>query len=313
MELDFLTIFLFIVAFFVIISIFKMIKIVPAQWAFVVERLGKYQKTLGAGFHILIPFIDRLAYRHSLKEISLDVAPQRCITQDNITVEIDGVLFYRVIDPEKASYGIGDYRTAIIQLAKTTMRSEIGKLSLDNTFESRENINAAIVMAVDEASDPWGIKVTRYEIKGLEPPQTLREAMEKQMRAVREKRALIAKSEGEKQAKINIADGARQEAIMKSEGEQKKMENEAKGQAAAILEVARATAEGIREIGTAINQPGGADAVSLRIATDWIQSFGKLAKNTNSMIVPTNVADMASVTSILANAFDFAKKKGDTQ
>jgi regulator of protease activity HflC (stomatin/prohibitin superfamily) len=300
---------LVILAFFIMVTILKTAIVVPNQSAFVVERLGKYSRTLGAGFHILIPFIDRVAYRHTLKEQAIDVPPQNCITKDNIAVEIDGVLYLRVIDPAKASYGIMDYRFAIIQLAQTTMRSEIGKIDLDRTFESRENVNAAIVNAIDEASEPWGIKVTRYEIKNIEPPQTIREAMEKQMRAERVKREQIALSEGEKQAKINRAEGDKQEAIKKSEGERIRMENEALGRAAAIFEVAKATSQGIVEIAKAINLPGGKDAVSLRIATDWIQSFAGLAKSTNSMIVPTNVADLASVTAILKNSFDFASKK----
>jgi regulator of protease activity HflC (stomatin/prohibitin superfamily) len=300
---------LLVLAFFIILAIFKTARVVPNQWVYVIERLGKYSGNLEAGFHILIPFLDKVAYKHSLKEMAIDVPPQTCITKDNISVEIDGVLYMRVIDPVKASYGIRDYRFAISQLAQTTMRSEIGKLELDVTFESRENINSCIVASVDEASDPWGIKVTRYEIKNIEPPPSIRDAMEKQMRAEREKREQIALSEGDKQAKINRAEGDKQEAIKKSEGERIKMENEAKGKAAAILEVAMATAQGIREVATAIGQEGGKDAVSMRIATDWIESFAELAKGSNSMIVPANVADIASVTAILRNAFDFAEKK----
>jgi regulator of protease activity HflC (stomatin/prohibitin superfamily) len=307
--MDAISVILLIVAFFFIVAIFKTARIVPTQWVYVVERLGKYSKNLEAGFHILIPFLDKVAYRHSLKERAIDVPPQMCITKDNISVEIDGVLYMRVVDPVKASYGIRDYEFAITQLAQTTMRSEIGKIDLDVTFESRDNINSSIVAAVDEASDPWGIKVTRYEIKNIEPPQTIRDAMEKQMRAEREKRQQIALSEGDKQAKINRAEGDKQEAIKKSEGERLKRENEAKGQATAILEVAKATAEGIRQIANAIGEPNGKEAVSLRIATDWIESFGKLAKSTNSMIIPTNVADMASVTAILGRALDFGKQK----
>jgi regulator of protease activity HflC (stomatin/prohibitin superfamily) len=271
--------------------------------------LGKYSRSLEAGFHILYPFLDKVAYKHSLKEFAIDVPPQSCITKDNISVEIDGVLYMRVVDPVKASYGIRDYKFAIIQLAQTTMRSEIGKIDLDVTFESRENINSSIVNAVDEASDPWGIKVTRYEIKNIETPQTIRDAMEKQMRAEREKREKIALSEGDKQAKINRAEGDKQESIKWSEGERIKRENEAKGQAAAILEVAAATAEGIRQVARAISEPSGKEAVSLRIADEWIRTFANLAKTNNSMIIPTNVADMASVTAILANAFEFAKQK----
>ncbi|NIM12205.1 MAG: paraslipin [Candidatus Aminicenantes bacterium] len=307
--MDAITFVLIILAIVIIITIFRTARIVPNQWVFIIERLGKYSRTLEAGFHILFPFIDKVAYKHSLKEFAIDVPPQTCITKDNITVEIDGVLYMRVVDPIKASYGIRDYRFAITQLSQTTMRSEIGKLDLDVTFESRENINASIVSAVDEASDPWGIKVTRYEIKNIEPPQTIRDAMEKQMRAEREKREAIALSEGDRQAKINRAEGDKQEAVKKSEGERVKRENEAKGKAYAILEVARATAEGIRQISMAIKEPGGKEAVSMQIAQDWIQSFESLAKTTNSMIVPTNVADMASVTGILAKAFDFAKEK----
>jgi regulator of protease activity HflC (stomatin/prohibitin superfamily) len=300
-----------VLAFFIIVVIFKTAKIVPNQWVFVVERLGKYNRTLSAGFHILWPFLDKVAYKHTLKETAIDVPPQTCITKDNIGVEIDGVLYLRVVDPIKASYGITNYIFAITQLAQTTMRSEIGKIDLDVTFESRDNINGSIVSAVDEASDPWGIKVTRYEIKNIETPQSIRDAMERQMRAERRKREEIALSEGDKQAKINRAEGEKQEAVKKSEGERVKRENEAKGQATAILEVARATAEGLRQIAVAIEQPGGKDAVSMRIATDWIESFGKLAKDTNSMIVPTNVSDLASVTGILKNAYDFAKPKDE--
>ncbi len=298
------------VALFAIITFFKIIRIVPNQWVFVVEKLGKYSRTLGAGFHMLTPFVDRVSYKHSLKELALDVPPQSCITKDNITVEIDGVLYLRVVDPIKASYGITNFKFAIIQLAQTTMRSEIGKLNLDTTFESRENLSAAIVAYVDEASDPWGIKVTRYEIKNIETPISIREAMEKQMRAEREKREKIALSLGDKEARINRAEGEKQEAIKKSEGEKLKMENEAFGKATAILEVAKATASGIREIALAVNEPGGKDAVSMQIAGDWIQSFSDLAKGSNTMIIPTNVADIASVTSIVSKAFDFGKDMG---
>jgi len=307
--MDGATVILIVLAFFAIVTLFRTARIVPTQWVFIVERLGKYKKNLEAGFHILVPFIDKVAYKHSLKEFAIDVPPQTCITKDNIAVEIDGVLYLRVIDPIKASYGIRDYQFAIIQLAQTTMRSEIGKIDLDVTFETRDNINSSIVASVDEASDPWGIKVTRYEIKNIETPQTIRDAMEKQMRAEREKRQQIAISEGDRQAKINRAEGDKQEAVKKSEGERIRMENEAKGKAAAILEVATATAEGIRQISKAIGEPSGKDAVSMRIALDWIESFGKLAKGTNSMIIPANVADIASVTAILNNAFEFSKKK----
>jgi regulator of protease activity HflC (stomatin/prohibitin superfamily) len=291
----------------ILIILISIIKIVPQRSVFIIERLGKYQTTIEAGFHLIAPFIDRVAYTQSLKEIAIDVPPQMCITRDNISVEIDGILYFRIVDPVKASYGIADYQFAIIQLAQTTMRSEIGKLDLDVTFESRENINTKIVNAVDEASDPWGIKVTRYEIKNIQPPETIRTAMEKQMRAEREKREQIALSEGEKIAKINRAEGDKQEAIKRSEGEKIKRENEARGKAAAIMEVAKATALGLKEIAAAIKEEGGKDAVSMQIATDWISSFEKLAKTNNSMIIPANVSDMASITSILSNAFSFSK------
>lgn len=299
---------LMVIAFIVIVVIFKTAVVVPNQMNYIIESLGKYSRTLGAGFHILVPFIDKIAYKHNLKEQAIDVAPQMCITRDNISVEIDGVLYMRVVDPIKASYGITSYSFAIIQLAQTTMRSEIGKLELDKSFESRENVNGSIVRAIDEASEPWGIKVTRYEIRNIEPPQSIRDAMEKQMRAVREKREKIALSEGDMEAKINRSEGDKQEYIKRSEGERIKRENEAKGNAIAIFEVAKATAMGITEIAQAINQPGGKEAVQLRIATDWISSFANLAKATNSMIVPTNVTDLASVTAIIKNSLDFNYK-----
>lgn len=301
------TIILIVIGIVLITIIFTIVKIVPTQSAFIVERLGKYNKTLNAGFNLLVPFIDRVAYKQNLKEIAVDVTPQSCITKDNIAVSIDGILFYRIIDPVKASYGIDDFRFSVNQLAQTTMRSEIGSLELDVTFESRDNINGAIVAAVDEASDPWGIKVTRYEIKNIETPQSIREAMEKQMRAEREKREQIALSEGDKMARINRADGEKQEAIKISEGERIKLENEAMGKAMAILEVAKATAAGIDEISKAIDQPGGKEAVSMRIASDWFKSFEKLAKETNTMIIPTNVTEIASASSVLKSVLNFTK------
>ena len=285
------TIILVVIGLGIIAILFTIVKIVPTQKVYVVERLGKYNKTLEAGFNIIAPFVDRVVYKHSLKEIAVDVPPQTCITKDNISVSIDGILFYRIIDPVKASYGIQDYGFAVNQLAQTTMRSEIGSIELDVTFESRDNINGAIVAAVDEASDPWGIKVTRYEIKNIETPKTIRDAMEKQMRAEREKREQIALSEGDKLAKINRAEGVKAEAIKFSEGERIKRENEALGQAKAILEVANATAEGISAISKAVDQPGGQEAVSMKIAGDWFKSFEKLAKETNTMIIPSSLSD----------------------
>jgi regulator of protease activity HflC (stomatin/prohibitin superfamily) len=288
-----LTVILIIIVVFVVIAFFKTLTIVPQKHAYIVERLGKYSDTLAAGLHILVPFIDKVSYKHTMKEQAIDVPPQSCITMDNITVEVDGVLYLRVIDPAKASYGIDNYLFASIQLAQTTMRSVIGKLELDRTFVERETINSVIVDAVDKASDPWGVKVTRYEVKNISPPQTIRDAMEKQMRAEREKRALIAESEGQRQAKINRAQGLKQEAIAKSEGEKQKRVNEAEGRAAEIERVAKATAEGIRQISTAINEPGGKDAVNLRIAEQYITEFGNLAKQNNTMIIPSDLADVA--------------------
>ena len=280
---------------FFVISFFKMIRIVPQKQAFIVERLGKYSKTLEAGFHILVPFIDKVAYKHTLKEQAVDVPPQSCITKDNIAVEVDGILYMQVVDPRKASYGINNYLFASSQLAQTTMRSVMGKLDLDKTFEERENINSVIVDAVDKASDPWGVKVTRYEVKNIMPPQSIKDAMEKQMRAEREKRAMIAESEGDRQAKINRAAGDRQEMIARSEGEKQKRINEAEGRAIEILKVAEATANGIREIAKSINEKGGINAVNLRVAEQYLGEFGKLAKTNNSIIIPTNLADIAGV------------------
>ena len=278
-----------------LVTFFKTVRIVPQRSAFIVERLGKYRDTLEAGFHVLLPFLDRVAYRHTLKEQAIDVPPQTCITQDNISVEVDGILYLQVIDAGKASYGINNYQFASTQLAQTTMRSVIGKLELDRTFEERETINSAIVDAVDKASDSWGVKVTRYEVKNIIPPQSIKDAMEKQMRAEREKRAVIAESEGAKQAKINVAEGDKQELIKRSEGERERRINEAVGQASEIEKVAEATAKGIREIASAINEQGGKDAVNLRVAEQYIKEFGKLAKTNNSLIIPSNLSDMAGM------------------
>ena len=289
---------------FVLIGFSQTIRIVPQRAAFIVEHLGKYSKTLEAGFHILIPFLDKVAYKHTLKEQALDVPPQSCITGDNIAVEVDGIIYLQVIDAKKASYGISRYQFASTQLAQTTMRSVIGKLELDRTFEERETINSAIVDAVDKASDPWGVKVTRYEVKNIVPPQSIKDAMEKQMRAVREKRANIAESEGDKQAKINRAEGDRQEMIERSEGEKQKRINEAIGRAEEIERVAEATAKGIREIAAAINDEGGISAVNLRVAEQYINEFGKLAKTNNSIIIPSNLSDL---TGMIATAMTVIK------
>jgi regulator of protease activity HflC (stomatin/prohibitin superfamily) len=303
------TIILLGIIIFAIIAPFTMIRIVPQRMAYIVERLGKYQSTLEAGFNVLFPFIDKVSYKHSLKEQAIDVPSQTCITRDNISVEVDGILYLQVIDAKKASYGIHNYQYASTQLAQTTMRSVIGKLELDRTFEEREAINAEIVDAVDKASDPWGVKVTRYEVKNIEPPASIKDAMEKQMRAVREKRALIAESEGEKQAKINRSEGDKQELIARSEGERQKRINEAEGRAAEIERVAEATAKGVREIASAISEEGGLTAVNLRVAEQYISKFGNLAKKSNSLIIPSNLSDIAGM---VASAMTVIKEQGNS-
>jgi regulator of protease activity HflC (stomatin/prohibitin superfamily) len=299
----------------VVVTIIKAARIVPQKSAFIVERLGKYTKTLEAGFHILFPFIERVAYKHSLKEVAVDVPSQSCITRDNIAVEVDGVLYLQVMDPMKASYGIENYMFASTQLAQTTMRSEMGKLELDRTFEERMSINSAIIAAVDKASDPWGVKITRYEIKNIEPPESVKDALEKQMRAEREKRAAIAQSEGQRQAITNVAEGDKQEAIKKSEGEKMKRINEAEGRAQEIELIANATAEGIRKIAASIEAPGGGDAVNLRVAEQYIREFGNLAKKTTTVIIPSNLSDIgsmvASVTSLLKSSALSSEKPSD--
>lgn len=302
--MDFGTIILIGGIFFVLAVFSRSLLVVPQRSASIVERLGKYAGTLEAGFHILIPFLDRVAYKHSLKELAIDVPSQTCITKDNISVEVDGILYLQVVDAKKASYGITNYQFASIQLAQTTMRSVIGKMELDKTFEERDSMNGAIVSAVDTASDPWGVKVTRYEVKNIVPPQSIKESMEKQMKAEREKRAVIAESEGEKQAKINSAQGDRQQMIERSEGEKQKRINEAEGLATEIVKIADATGAGIRTIADAINQQGGSDAVNLRIAEQYIQQFGNLAKEGNTLIIPSNLTDIAGVVGAAKTALD---------
>ena len=288
-------VFFAILSIIILVAIAKTAVIVPQNTAYIVERLGRYQSTLEAGFHILIPFFDRIAYRHTLKEQAIDVPPQECITKDNIAVSVDGILYMQVMDPAKASYGIGNYLFATTQLAQTTMRSEMGKLDLDRSFEERTSINAAIVAAVDKASDPWGIKVTRYEIKNITPPRSIQDAMEKQMRAEREKRAMIAESEGERQSKINRAEGERQQAIALSEGERARRINEAEGRAKEITLVAEAQAEGIRKVAAALNEPGGLNSVNMQLAQQYLTQFGNLAKQNNTMIIPSDLANVAGV------------------
>ena len=271
------------------------VRIVPEQEAHVVEQLGKYSRTLGPGFHLLVPFIDRVAYKQSLKEEAMDVPPQTCVTSDNVQLNVDGILYLRVIDPVKASYGIDNYRYATTQLAQTTMRSEMGRIELDRSFSERDDINDAIVRAVDEASDPWGIKVTRYEVRDISPPDSVQQAMEQQMRAEREKRAEILKSEGEKAARINVSKGEREEAINLSKGERQRRINEAGGRARAIEAIAAATADGIREVAQAIQQPKGKTAVSLRIADQYVAQFGRILESGKIAVMPLEVAQVRSI------------------
>jgi regulator of protease activity HflC (stomatin/prohibitin superfamily) len=291
------------------ILIVSMIKIVPQRTAIIVERLGKYKGTYTAGFQLIIPFLDKVRYRHTLKEQAIDVAPQICITRDNIAVEVDGIPYLQVLDPQKASYGIDNYRFASIQIAQTTMRSVIGKLELDRTFEERETINVTIVEAVDKASEPWGVKVTRYEVKNISPPQSIKDAMEKQMRAEREKRAVIAESEGTKQAKINNAEGDKQELIKKSEGEMQKRINEAAGRASEIEQLAKATASGLRAISSAISEENGLNAVNLRIAEQYLLAFGNIAKTNNTVIIPSNLTDISGIIATATSVFNEVKDK----
>ncbi len=276
---------------------YRLIRIVPEQHAFVVEQFGKFRKALGPGFHLVIPFIQKVAYKHILKEDVIDVPPQVCITKDNVQVTVDGILYMKVVDPVKASYGIANYRFATAQLAQTTMRSEIGKIDLDRSFSERDEINNAIVKSVDEASDPWGIKVTRYEIKDISPPDTILEAMEQQMRAEREKRAEILKSEGDRESRINVSKGEREEAINMGRGEKQRRINEAEGRAKAIEFIAVATAEGIKEIARTIQQPKGKTAVSLRVAEQFISQFGRILDSAETSVLPMEVAQLKSLVS----------------
>ncbi|HXC50693.1 MAG TPA: stomatin-like protein [Candidatus Limnocylindrales bacterium] len=294
----------------VLFLVAKTAVVVPQQNAYVVERLGKFSDTLGAGFHILVPFVDVIRYQHSLKETAVDIPEQICITRDNVQVHVDGVIYLQVLNAERASYGVNDYLFAISQLAQTTLRSEMGKIELDRTFEERSHINVQVVNELDKASEPWGIKVLRYEIKNITPPADILAAMEKQMRAEREKRAVILTSEGERDAAINVAEGEKQQIIKSSEAHKQQQINEAEGQAAAILSVAAATADGIRRVAEAINVAGGPAAVQLRIAESYIERFGQLAKATNTVILPANVADVASM---IATAMNVIPKTADRQ
>jgi regulator of protease activity HflC (stomatin/prohibitin superfamily) len=292
----------FVIAILVLIVLAKTAVVVPQQSAFVVETLGRYNRTIQAGFHILVPFIDRVAYRHNLKEEAMDIPEQICITRDNVQVGVDGVLYLQVLEASKASYGITNYRFAIIQLAQTTLRSEIGKIELDRTFEERQTINANVVSELDKASAPWGVKVLRYEIKNINPPKDILQAMEKQMRAEREKRAVVLTSEGERDAKINQAEGDKQRVIKESEGAKQQQINEAQGRAAAILAVATATAEGLKQVGEALAGRGGAEAMQLRIAEEYVKQFGTLANEASStLVVPANLSDVASMIALATN------------
>jgi len=290
-----------VLAVLIVIVVAKTAVVVPQQSAFVVERLGKYHSTLGAGFHILVPFVDVIRYRHSLKEQAADIPEQVCITRDNVQVHVDGVLYLQVLNPERASYGVADPLFAISQLAQTTLRSEIGKIDLDKTFEERAHINIQVVQELDKASEPWGVKVLRYEIKNITPPADVLAAMEKQMRAEREKRAVILNSEGQRDAAINQAEGEKQQVIKQSEAHRQQQMNEAEGEASAILAVATATAEGIRQVAAAVNVPGGFEAVQLRVAEQYIQRFGELAKEGNSLILPANLTDVAGMVATAMN------------
>ena len=294
---------------FVVVLLMKTAVVVDQQYEYVIERLGKYRTTLEAGFHILVPFFDKVAYKRSLKEESIDIPAQTCITADNVSMEIDGCLYLQVINSRQSAYGIDNYHFAVAQMAQTSLRSAIGKISLDNTFEARETLNRQVVEALDEASQNWGVKVLRYEIKDIQPPRSVLDAMEKQMKAEREKRAEIAKSEGERQSMINRAEGERAEAIARSEGEKTRRINEAEGQAQEILKVAEATAEGIRRVAESLSVPGGQDAANLEVAKKYLDQFGKLAKENNTMIVPANLADVSSMVATVMTTLEHAKKK----
>jgi regulator of protease activity HflC (stomatin/prohibitin superfamily) len=297
----------FILLIVVLIVIAKTAIVVPQQSAYVVERLGRYSGTLDAGFHILIPFLDVIRYKHSLKEAAVDIPAQVCITRDNVQVQVDGVLYLKVLNPERASYGISDYMFAISQLAQTTLRSEVGKIELDRTFEERTNINTAVVTELDKASEPWGVKVLRYEIKNITPPADILAAMEKQMRAEREKRAIILTSEGTRDAAINTAEGAKQEVIKASEARKQQQINEAEGQASAIGVVATTTAEGLRSVAEAIRVEGGHEAMQLRVAEQYVAQFGELAKKTTTLVLPANASDVGSMIALATQVIQTPK------
>jgi regulator of protease activity HflC (stomatin/prohibitin superfamily) len=304
-----ITIATFLIAMIVVVIV-EGIRVVPQQNAWVVERLGKFHESLLPGLNLIVPFVDRVAYRHSLKEVPLDVPEQVCITKDNTQLAVDGIIYFQVVDPKLASYGTSDYVLAITQLAQTTLRSEVGKMELDKTFESRDEINRQIVAVLDEAGRTWGIKVLRYEIKSLTPPESILRAMQAQITAEREKRALIAKSEGQRQQEINLADGQRQAAILSSEGEKQAAINRAQGEAAAIITVAEATANAVRQVASAIGAEGGLQAANLKVAELYIGAFGNLAKAGNTLIVPSNLTDVSTLVSTAMTVLDRTKATG---
>src|SRR5687768_8215689 len=301
-----------VIAALAVVNLARTATVVPQQSAYVVENLGRYSRTLQAGFHILIPFVERIAYRHNLKEEAVDITEQVCITKDNVQVGVDGVPYMQVLDASKASYGITNHRFAISQLAQTTLRSEIGKIELDRTFEERATINANVVSELDKASAPWGVKVLRYEIRNINPPADVLQAMEKQMRAEREKRAVILTSEGDRDAKINQAEGEKQRVIKESEANRQQQINEAAGEAEAILAVATATAEGLRRVAEAVSSGGGREAMQLRIAESYVAQFGNLARSTNTLVVPANLSDIASMIAMATKVFDQSRAQGGT-
>ncbi|MGE3386733.1 MAG: SPFH domain-containing protein [Bdellovibrionales bacterium] len=299
--------FALVLVFMVLVFISKAVRVVPQQQAWIVERLGKFHGTLSAGLHFLVPIVDVVRYRHTLKELAIDIPAQACITRDNVSVHVDGVLFFRVVDPVKASYGINDPEMAVIQLAQTTLRSEIGRIDLDKTFEEREKINNGVILAIETATEPWGVKVLRYEIKSIQPPKDVLDAMEKQMRAEREKRAKILESEADRDSKINRSEGLKQEMIKNSEGDKTKQINEAEGKANAISAIARATADGIRQVADAMNQPGGTEAARLKIAEEYIKQMGQIAFDARSIIVPANMADPSGMIAAAMEVWDKVK------
>ncbi|TAM89150.1 MAG: paraslipin [Candidimonas sp.] len=307
MDMDFSTIVLTIIVVLVFLVVIKAIAIVPQQHAWVIERLGRYDRTLSPGAGFVIPFIERVAYKHSLKEIPMDVPSQICITRDNTQLQVDGVIYYQVTDPMRASYGASNYVSAITQLAQTTLRSVIGKMELDRTFEERDVINSTIVASLDEAAHNWGVKVLRYEIKDLTPPAEILRAMQAQITAEREKRAVIATSEGRRQEQINIATGEREAFIARSEGEKQAQINRAQGEAAAIIAVADATARAITQVAESVRHPGGMEAVNLKVAQQYVDAFAQIAKAGNTLIVPSNLADVGT---LVASAMSIVKGTG---